>query len=113
MKGRISFAAIVPFLITAFLVMGAAGPDHERDDEISKLRARIASLELRVEGLEKKLRAGMVGRNPTTRRPSIPSPDQSVPKGWRRREFDARPYFISSKKEHIRSRQRSSQKSRR
>ncbi len=113
MKGRTSFVAIVPLLITAFLVMGAAGPDHERDDAISKLKARIASLERRVEGLEKKLRTEMVGRDPTTRRPSIPPHDRSVPKGWRRREFDATPYFISSKKEHIRSRTLSPQKSRR
>ena len=107
MKTPISIAAVVVLLVTTFLVMGAAGPNQDRDDSISELKVRINSLERRVDSLEKKLQTNILRRSPTTKRPSSPPRDQSPPGDWRRKGFDATPYFI------VRSAQVQSRSSRR
>ena len=107
MKAPISIAAVVVLLVTTFLVMGAADPDRDRDDSIAQLKARISFLERRVDSLEKKLQTNIVRRSPTTIRPSVPPRDQSPPGDWRRKVFDATPYFI------VRSAQVQSRSSRR
>lgn len=114
MKGRISIAAVVVLLVIAFLSMGATDPDHDRGDSIAQLRARIGSLERRVGGLEKKLQTSTAKTSSTTIRPSSPPRDQSLPKGWRRREFNGVPYYlVPLDQRQGRSRQRSSAENRR
>ena len=41
MTSRISSAAVIVLLVTAFLVMGAADPNQDRDDSIAQLKARL------------------------------------------------------------------------
>ena len=108
MKTSKSIAAVVVLLIIMFLVMGATDLNHCPDDSIAQLKARIISLEQRVEDLEKKLQTSATKRSPAmtrpsrpsrerssaTRRPSSPSPGQSLPRGWRRKEFNGIPYYI-------------------
>jgi hypothetical protein len=110
MKTSKSIAAVVVLLIITFLVMGATDLNHCRDDSIEQLKARISSLEQRVEGLEKKLRSS----GSVTRRPSSPSRDQSLPKGWRRKEFNGVPYYlVPLEQKQTRPSRRSSSKTRR
>ena len=114
MKVPISIAAVVVLLVTTFLVMGAAGPNQARDDSISKLKARISSLERRVDSLEKKLQTRPARIGSAIRRPSNPPRVPSLPKGWRRKEFNGMPYYlVPLNQEQSRSSQRSSLKSRR
>ena len=114
MKVPVSIAGVIVLLIMAFLVMGATDPNHSRDDLIARLRARISSLERRVEGLEEKLRTSTVTRSSAPRRPSSPPRAQSLPRGSRRREFNGVPYYlVPLGQKQSRSRQRSSPKSRR
>ncbi|MCP4608015.1 MAG: hypothetical protein GY845_04800 [Planctomycetes bacterium] len=108
MKTSKSIAAVVVLVIITFLVMGAADLNHCPDDSIAQLKARISSLEQRVEGLEKKLQTSTTNRSSLTRRPSSPSRErssvtrrpsspprgQSLPRGWRRKEFNGIPYYL-------------------
>jgi hypothetical protein len=94
MKTSKSIASVVVLLIIAFLVMGATDLNHCRDDSITQLKARISSLEQRIEGLEKKLQTSSIKLSSANKRPSNPSRDQNLPKGWRRKEFNSVPYYI-------------------
>ena len=108
MKTSKSIAAVVVLLIITFLVMGATDLNHCRGDSIEQLKARISSLEQRVESLEKKLQTSATKRSSAmtrpsrpsrerssaTRRPSSPPRGQSLPRGWRRKEFNGIPYYI-------------------
>ena len=114
MKAPVSIAAVVVLLIMAFLVMGAADPNHSRDDSIARLRARISSLERRVEALDKRLRTSTVKPGPAPRRPSGPPRAQILPKGSLRRQFNGVPYYlVPLGQKQSRTRQRSSAKTRR
>ena len=114
MKALISITAVVVLLIMAFLVMGATNPHHSRNDSITQLKARISSLERRVASLEKKLGTSTPSRSSAIRRPSSPPRDQSLPKGWRRKEFNGVPYYlIPLDQKQSQSRRRSSLKSHR
>ena len=114
MKVPVSIAAVVVLLIIAFLVMGATDPSHGRDDSITQLKARISSLERRVESLEKKLQTSTVKRSSAARRLPGPPRDQSLPRGWRRKEFNGVPYYlVPLDQKQSRSAQRSSPKTRR
>ena len=114
MKMSKSIAAVVFLLIITFLVMGATDRNHSRDDSIAQLKARISSLEQRVEGLEKKLQTSTIKRNSVTKRLPGPSRDQSLPRGWRRKEFNGAPFYLGPLDQKLsRSSQRSSSKSRR
>ena len=97
MKVLVTTAAVAAVLVTAFLVMGAANPRHSkdsRDDTIIMLKARISALERRVESLEKRLRISTARRSaPSVRRPATRTP-QSLPKGWRRKEFNGAAYYL-------------------
>jgi hypothetical protein len=97
MKVLVTTAVVAAVLVTAFLVMGAANPRHSkdsRDDSITLLKARISSLERRVESLEKRLRINTARRSsPDVRRP-VPRPEQGLPKGWRRKDFNGVPYYL-------------------
>jgi hypothetical protein len=113
MKTSKSIAAVVVLLIITFLVMGATDLNHCKDDSIAQLKARISSLEQRVEGLEKKLQTSATKRSSVTRRPSSSSRDQSLPRGWRRKEFNGVPYYlVPLDQKQIRPHQRSSSKTR-
>jgi hypothetical protein len=118
MKTSKSIAAVVFLLITTFLVMGSTDLNHTGDDSIAQLKARSSSLEKRVEELEKKLQTNTAKRSSVrrsvTRRPLGPSRDQSLPRSWRRKEFNGIPYYIVplGQKQSLSSR-RSSSKSRR
>ncbi|MHC4116615.1 MAG: hypothetical protein ACYSWO_03815 [Planctomycetota bacterium] len=94
MKTPVSIASVVGLVVMAVLVMGARDPDHSNDDSIARLRARISSLERRVAGLEKKLQTSTA--RPSIRARPLPSPPsrRSLPKGWRRREFNGVPYYL-------------------
>ena len=94
MKTLKSIAAVIVLLALAFLAMGATGHNHFSNDPIAQLKARIRSLEQRVEGLEKKLQTSTAKRTPAIRRPPSPPRDQSIPRGWRRREFNGIPYYL-------------------
>ncbi|MHC4586389.1 MAG: hypothetical protein ACYS3N_17805 [Planctomycetota bacterium] len=94
MKTSKSIAAVVIILIITFLVMGATDLNHSRDNSIAQLKARISSLEQRVEGLEKKLQTSATKRSSVTTRPSRPSREQTLPRGWRRKEFNGVPYYL-------------------
>jgi len=97
MKVLLTMAAVAVLLITAFLVMGAANPRHSKDsrvDSITLLKARISSLERRVESFEKRLRINTARRSSPSVRPPTPRPPQSLPKGWRRKEFNGVPYYL-------------------
>ena len=114
MKTSKSIAAVVVLLIITFLVMGATDLNHCKDDSIAQLKARISSLEQRVEGLEKKLQTSATKRSSVTRRPSSPSRNQSLPRGWRRKEFNGVPYYlVPLEQKQTRPSQRSSSKTRR
>ena len=100
--------------IIVFLVMGATDPSHGRDYSITQLKARISSLERRVESLEKKLQTSTVKRSSAARRLPGPPRDQSLPRGWRRKEFNGIPYYlVPLDQKQSRSAQRSSPKTRR
>ena len=114
MKALISITAVVVLLIMAFLVMGATNPHHSRNDSITQLKARISSLERRVASLEKKLRTNTASRSSAIRRPSSPPRNQSIPRDWRRKEFNGFPYYlIPLDLKQSRPRPRSAQKSHR
>jgi hypothetical protein len=114
MKTSKSIVAVVFLLIITFLVMGATDLNHCRDDSIAQLKARLSSLEQRVKVLEKKLQTSTIKRSSVTKRLPGSSRDQSLPRGWRRKEFNGIPYYLvplDQKQSH--SRQRSSSKPRR
>ena len=128
MKTSKSIAAVVVLLIITFLVMGATDLNQCRDDSIAQLKARISSLEQRVEGLEKKLQTSATKRSSAmarpsrpsrerssaTRRPSSPPRGQSLPRGWRRKEFNGIPYYlVPLDQKQTRPSQRSSSKTHR
>lgn len=114
MKTSKSIAAVVVLLIITFLVMGATDLNHCGNDTIAQLKARISSLEQRVEGLEKKLQTSTIKQRPVKRRQPSPSRDQSISRGWRRKEFNGVPYYLVPLDQKLsRSHQRSSPKSRR
>ena len=94
MKGRISIAVVIALVAVTFLVMGAAGPKHDRDEAVSELRARISLLERRVDNLEKKLQARPAVRDSVRVRPPSPPRGSSRPRGWSPREFNGVPYYI-------------------
>ena len=94
MKVLVTMAAVAVLLVTVFLVMGAANPRHSRDESITLLKARISALERRVESLEKRLRISTVRRSAPAVRPPASRPEQSLPKGWRRKEFNGVPYYL-------------------
>ena len=52
--------AVVFLLFITFLIMGSTDLNHFRDDSIAQLKARLSSLEQRVEELENKL-SGYIG----------------------------------------------------
>ena len=116
MKTSKSIAAVVVLLIIMFLVMGATDLNNCPDDSIAQLKARISSLEQRVESLEKKLQTSTTKRSSAmTRpsRPSSPSREQSLPRGWRRKEFNSMPFYLVPLEQRYGQNRRSSSKTRR
>jgi hypothetical protein len=112
MKTSKSIAAAAVLVVMMFLVMGATEQDQCKDDSIAELKAKIDSLEQRVERLEKKSPTSTTRRSTIRRRPQSPSREQSPPRGWRRKEFNGlRYYVIPLDQEQSRSRRRSSTKS--
>jgi hypothetical protein len=114
MKTSKSIAAIIVLLIITFLVMGATDLNCCSDDSIAQLKARVSSLEQRVDCLEKKLQTSAVKRSSTNSRSPNPPRDKSLPRGWHRKEFNGVPYYlVPLVQKQSRSHQRSSTKSRR
>lgn len=92
MKAPVSVGVVV--LVMALLAWGATNQGPRDDDPIAHLKDRICSLEHRVETLERRLRATTAGRRSATRRP-VPTPrSQNRPRGWRRKEFNGRSYYV-------------------
>jgi hypothetical protein len=85
-------AAVV--LVVALLAMGAGDATGGSDASMARLSERVRSLERRVEDLEKRLRGRAPTVRPSMRRSSRPSGERSLPKGWRRREFNGVPYYV-------------------
>ena len=106
MKAPVSIAVAV--LAMGLLAWGATNQDPRGGDPIARLEVRISSLEHRVETLERRLRATTAGRSSATRRP-VPTPRSPTrPRGWRRKEFNGRSYYvIPLEQEPARSTQRS------
>ena len=114
MKVSKSIITIIVLLVMTFLVMGATNLNGSREDSIAQLKARINSLEKRVAGLEKKLQTRPVKRSSTSRSASRSPREKSLPRGWRRKEFNGIPYYIVPiGQKQSRSSQRNSTKSRR
>jgi len=112
MKTLKSIAAAIGLVVVMFMVMGATNLNQSKDDSIEQLKARINSLERRVESLEKKLQTSTTSRSSVRRRPQSPSREQSLPRSWRRKEFNGLRYYVFPlDQEQSRSRQRKSMKS--
>lgn len=92
MKAPVSIAVAV--LAMGLLAWGATDQGPRDDDSIARLQDRISSLEHRVEALENRLRATTAGRSSAVRRP-VPTPrSPNRPRGWRRKEFNGRSYYV-------------------
>ena len=94
MKASVSIVAVITLLALAVFAMGAADPDRSRDAVMARLRARVASLEQRVEKLEKELRAGRPRPSRSVQRPQGIPRGPRLPEGWRKREFNGLPYYL-------------------
>ena len=89
MKRRKSLLGFLSFLlVTAVIIPAVPVSQESADKKIENLQTQLASLELRVAGLEKHIERLTL---------AIPQkfPDiQQLPKGWQRHEFNGMTYFI-------------------